>query len=144
MNSNERDESSKKIYLAIAGAVVFIAIAFLLFIGRELERITFRWLFASLAMAAFCGIIFNKRDLKKISGIYLLLTEIISVIMIFVTRDYWRNICFGDLIPLLYIFAAPLTALVVYLITALIIFITKSIRNRKQKSEINQGLEIQE
>ena len=144
MNSDERDESSKKIYLAIAGAVVFITIASLLFIGGELERITFRWLFASIAMGAFCGIILNKRSLKKISGLYLLLTEIISVVMIVLTRDYWQHVCFGDLTPPMFLLSAPLTALVVYLITALIIFIAKSIRNRKQKSEIDQGLEIQD
>jgi hypothetical protein len=142
MNSEKKAKLFKEKYLEILGALIILLVSSLLYIGRDWDLTTYRWFLASLIICAFCGLALNKKSLVKTSQRYLALITLISVIMIIITRDFWTRSCFGGLIPPMLLFLPLLATLVVFIVSALIIFITKKIIKLKQESKISENLEV--
>ena len=135
MKSEKEAKLFKKKYLEILGALIILLVSSLLYIGRDWDSTTYRWFIASLIICALCGLALNKNSLVKTSQKYLALITLISIIMIIITRDYWMNSCFGGLVPPMLIFLPLLATLVVFIVSALIIFITKKIIGSKQENK---------
>ena len=135
MKSEKEAKLFKKKYLEILGALIILLVSSLLYIGRDWDSTTYRWFIASLIICALCGLALNKNSLVKTSQKYLALITLISIIMIIITRDYWMNSCFGGLVPPMLIFLPLLATLVVFIVSALIIFITKKIIESKQENK---------
>ncbi|NPD89701.1 MAG: hypothetical protein HGN29_13400 [Asgard group archaeon] len=127
------EKSSRKIYLVIIGDLSILLICSLLFIGRDMERTTNRWFFASIALGALCGIFFLVESLSKLGQIYLLTVIVMSIIITVVSREYWQNTCFGGFVPILLLLIAPLTSFASLILGKITISVNKVIKKQRIK-----------
>lgn len=136
VSSEKEAKLSQEKYLAVLGALIIILAGSLLYVGRNWDLTTNRWFIASILIGVICGLAFNKKNLAKTSAIYLAILSIMGAIMIVITRDYWMNSCFGGLVPPMILLLPLLTALVVYAVSALILYIVRSMNAYREEKKI--------